>query len=113
MGKKKRHQPFVTVDAGTPSWTGLVGLIPNIVKQVAPSSKNSVAIICGPPVMIKFTMPVIRDLGFSPEDVYLSLEMRMKCGIGKCGRCNIGSKFVCKDGPVFSSKELESMTKEY
>jgi NAD(P)H-flavin reductase len=63
--------------------------------------------------MIKFTMPVIEGLGFSPENVLLSLEMRMKCGIGKCGRCNIGNKFVCKDGPIFTYKELQTMPKEY
>ncbi len=111
--KRKDINLNVTVDAAGPGWNGLVGFVPAITKQVAPSSKDAVAIICGPPVMIKFTMPVIRDLGFSPEDIYLSFEMRMKCGIGKCGRCNIGSKFVCKDGPVFSYKELETMTKEY
>ena len=59
------------------------------------------------------TMPVINELGFHPENVFLSLEMKMKCGIGKCGRCNIGNKFVCKDGPVFAYKELEMMPKEY
>jgi NAD(P)H-flavin reductase len=63
--------------------------------------------------MIKFTMPVIKELGFLPEDVFLSLEMRMKCGIGKCGRCNIGNRFVCKDGPVFAYKEFQMMPKEY
>jgi len=103
----------VTIDVAVPGWTGLVGFVPAVLKQVAPSSDNAIAIVCGPPIMIKFTMPVINELGFSPEDVYLSLEMRMKCGIGKCGRCNIGDKFVCKDGPVFAYKELETMPREY
>jgi NAD(P)H-flavin reductase len=103
----------VTIDAPVPGWTGLVGFVPAIVKQVAPSSDNAIVIVCGPPVMIRFTMPVLKELGFPPEDTLLSLEMRMKCGIGKCGRCNIGEKFVCKDGPVFTYKELETMPKEY
>jgi len=112
-GKRDDINLNVTIDVAVPGWTKLVGFVPAVVKQVAPSSDNAIAIICGPPIMIKFTMPVINELGFSPEDVYLSLEMRMKCGIGKCGRCNIGNKFVCKDGPVFSYKELQTMPKEY
>jgi len=103
----------VTIDKAVPDWTGLVGFVPAVLKEVAPSSKNAIAIVCGPPIMIKFTMPVINELGFAPEDVSLSLEMRMKCGIGKCGRCNIGDKFVCKDGPVFTYKEFQTMPKEY
>jgi len=112
-GKRDDINLNVTIDVAAPGWTKLVGFVPAVVKQVAPSSHNAIAIVCGPPIMIKFTMPVINELGFSPEDVYLSLEMRMKCGIGKCGRCNIGDKFVCKDGPVFSYKELQMMPKEY
>ena len=103
----------VTVDSAVPGWTGLVGFVPAVLKEVAPSSDNAIVVVCGPPIMIKFTMPVINELGFFPKDVFLSLEMRMKCGIGKCGRCNIGNKFVCKDGPVFAYKELETMPKEY
>jgi len=103
----------VTIDLAVPGWTGLVGFVPAVLKEVAPSSDNSIAIVCGPPIMIRFTMPIINELGFAPEDVFLSLEMKMKCGIGKCGRCNIGNKFVCKDGPVFTYKELQTMPKEY
>ena len=112
-GKRNDINLNVTIDRAVPGWTGLVGFVPAVLKEVAPSSDNAIAIVCGPPIMIKFTMPVINELGFSPEDVFLSLEMRMKCGIGKCGRCNIGNKFVCKDGPVFPYKELEMMPKEY
>jgi len=112
-GKRDDINLNVTIDRAVPGWTGLVGFVPAVLKEVAPSSDNAVAIVCGPPIMIKFTMPVINELGFSPEDVFLSLEMRMKCGIGKCGRCNIGNKFVCKDGPVFAYKELGMMPKEY
>ena len=112
-GKRDDINLNVTVDKAVPGWTGRVGFVPTVLKEVAPSSQNAVALVCGPSVMIKFTMPVIDELGFSPEDVLLSLEMRMKCGIGKCGRCNIGDKFVCKDGPIFSYKELQTMPKEY
>ena len=103
----------VTIDRAVLGWTGQVGFVPAVLKEVAPSSHNATLIVCGPPIMIKFTMPVINELGFSPEDVFLSLEMRMKCGIGKCGRCNVGNKFVCKDGPVFAYEELRMMPEEY
>ena len=103
----------VTIDRAVPGWTGLVGFVPTVLKEVAPSSSNAILVVCGPPVMIKFTLPVITELGFAPENIFLSLEMRMKCGIGKCGRCNIGNKFVCQDGPVFAYEELQTKPKEY
>ena len=103
----------VTVDKGDAGWTGREGFVPTVCKEVAPSSENAVTVICGPPIMIRFTLPVFFDLGFSKENIITSLEMRMKCGIGKCGRCNVGSKYVCKDGPVFSLAELDKLTKEY
>jgi sulfhydrogenase subunit gamma (sulfur reductase) len=103
----------VTVDAGDEGWAGLVGYVPTILKEAAPSSENAVAVVCGPPIMIKFSLPVLSDLGFPPDRVINSLEMRMKCGIGKCGRCNIGDKYVCKDGPVFTLEQLQDMPKEY
>jgi sulfhydrogenase subunit gamma (sulfur reductase) len=103
----------VTVDKGDATWKGREGFVPAVCEQVAPSSENAVAVICGPPIMIRFTLPVFFNLGFSKENIYTSLEMRMKCGIGKCGRCNVGSKYVCKDGPVFSLAELDKLTKEY
>jgi sulfhydrogenase subunit gamma (sulfur reductase) len=95
------------------SWPKTEGLVPNVLKQVAPSAANAVALVCGPPVMIRFTHPVLEQLGFKPENVFLSLENRMKCGIGKCGHCNVGSKYVCKDGPVFSYQELLRLPPEY
>ncbi|HOI74312.1 MAG TPA: FAD/NAD(P)-binding protein [Syntrophales bacterium] len=103
----------VTVDKGDAGWKGREGFVPTVCKEVAPSSENAVTVICGPPVMIRFTLPVFFDLGFSKENIITSLEMRMKCGIGKCGRCNVGSKYVCKDGPVFTLAELDKLTKEY
>lgn len=104
---------YVTVDKGDENWNGREGFVPAVTKEVAPSSKDAYAVICGPPIMIKFTLPVMKELGFSSETIINSLEMRMKCGIGKCGRCNIGSKYVCKDGPVFTLAQLEKMPKEF
>ncbi|MDZ4165543.1 MAG: FAD/NAD(P)-binding protein [Smithellaceae bacterium] len=103
----------VTVDKGDETWQGREGFVPTVCREVAPGAENAVAVICGPPVMIRFTLPVFFELGFSKENIITSLEMRMKCGIGKCGRCNVGSKYVCKDGPVFSLAELDKLTKEY
>ncbi|HTZ40450.1 MAG TPA: FAD/NAD(P)-binding protein [Syntrophales bacterium] len=112
-GKRGDIDLNVTVDKGDASWKGREGFVPTVCKEVAPSKENAVTVICGPPIMIRFTLPVFFDLGFSKENIITSLEMRMKCGIGKCGRCNVGSKYVCKDGPVFSLAELDKLTKEY
>ena len=104
---------YITVDKGDENWKGREGFVPAVLEEVAPSSKDALIAVCGPPIMIKFTLPVIKKLGFAPSDTILSLEMRMKCGIGKCGRCNIGSKYVCKDGPVFTLEELDVLPNEY
>ena len=104
---------FVTVDKGDDGWNGREGFVPAVLGEVAPSAKDTLAIVCGPPIMIKFTIPVLNDLGFAKDDIILSLEMRMKCGIGKCGRCNIGKKYVCVDGPVFTCAELDELPDEY
>jgi sulfhydrogenase subunit gamma (sulfur reductase) len=106
---------ITTVDPGgqTPDWKGEIGFVPFVLEKLAPSSVNTVAVLCGPPVMIKFTMPVLKKLGFQDKDIYTTLENRMKCGFGKCGRCNVGKVFVCKDGPVFSYEQILSMPEEY
>jgi NAD(P)H-flavin reductase len=100
-----------TVDPGgeTPDWKGKVGFVPNVLKEAAPSAANTVAVVCGPPIMIKFTLPVLQALGFAMTDVYTTLENRMKCGVGKCGRCNVGPMYVCKDGPVFTAEQLKHL----
>lgn len=103
----------VTVDRGDDAWTGRVGFVPAVLKEVAPAPGGAVAVTCGPPIMIKFVIQNLLELGFAPEQIVTTLEMRMKCGIGKCGRCNIGSKYVCKDGPVFTYAQLGEMPKEY
>jgi sulfhydrogenase subunit gamma (sulfur reductase) len=104
----------ITVDGTTdPDWKYNVGFVPAITEKKITSADNAIAIVCGPPVMIRFTQPVLEKLGFPPERIILSLEMRMKCGIGICGRCNIGDKYVCKDGPVFTLAQLKEIPPEY
>ena len=102
----------LTIDREQEGWDGHVGFVPNYVKELN-FSTDKTAILCGPPIMIKFTLAGLMDLGFKKEQVYTTLEMRMKCGIGKCGRCNVGSKYICKDGPVFRFDELDELPDEY
>lgn len=103
-----------TVDPGgeTPDWKGEIGFVPSVVEKAAPSPENTIAIVCGPPIMIKFTFPVLEKLGFKDDQIYTTLENRMKCGVGKCGRCNVGKLYVCKDGPVFSKEQLNNIPAE-
>ena len=112
---KKRDdiKVVLTIDREEEGWNEKVGFVAPVVKEVAPSSENALAVVCGPPIMIKTTISVLEELNFKDEQILNSLEMRMKCGIGKCGRCNIGSKYVCIDGPVFSLAELKKMPNEY
>ena len=112
-GKRDDIQLHVTVDSANGDWEGRVGLVPAIAKEVSPSAENAYALVCGPPIMIRFTLPVLQELGFSPEKTLTSLEMRMKCGLGMCGHCNIGSKYVCRDGPVFTLAELNQLPPEH
>jgi NAD(P)H-flavin reductase len=94
-------------------WDGEVGMVPNVLREMAPSAEGAYVLVCGPPIMIRFTIPVLQDLGFEKDKIILSLENRMKCGFGKCGRCNIGAKYVCVDGPVFTLDQLEDLPPEY
>jgi sulfhydrogenase subunit gamma (sulfur reductase) len=103
----------VTVDKGDSNWRGREGFVPPLVKEVVYTADNAIALVCGPPIMIKLTIPILSELGFAPDRILNSLEMRMKCGFGKCGRCNIGDKYVCKDGPVFTYAELQKLPQEY
>jgi sulfhydrogenase subunit gamma (sulfur reductase) len=102
----------LTIDREQEGWDGHVGFIPNYVKELSPDIKKTV-LMCGPPVMIKFTLAGLTELGFSKTQIYTTMELRMKCGVGKCGRCNIGAKYVCKDGPVFRFDELGELPDEY
>lgn len=99
---------LLTVDPGgeDAAWTGKIGFVPTVLEEVAPSAANAVAITCGPPIMIRFVLATLTRLGFEPEQIITTLESKMKCGLGKCGRCNIGGSYVCKHGPVYSYREL-------
>jgi len=113
FSKRDDIEVIQTIDSPAEGWKGKVGFAAPVLKQTAPSAQNSYALVCGPPIMIKTCIDVLLELGFAPERVVNSLEMKMKCGIGLCGRCNIGNKYVCKDGPVFTYKELQGLSKEY
>jgi len=104
-----------TVDPGgeTPDWKGDIGFVPTVLEKAAPASENTIAIVCGPPIMLKFTFPVLDKLGFARSNVYTTMENRMKCGPGKVRRCNIGEIYVCKDGPVFTAEQVGRMPAEY
>jgi NAD(P)H-flavin reductase len=107
--KAKNTQLHLTIDCREDNWTCMVGVVPKVLEQIKPACQNSVAVVCGPPIMIKFTMPVLLKLGFCQEAIITTLEMKMKCGLGKCGRCNIGNYYICKDGPVFSLAKLTEL----
>ncbi|MEN3203083.1 MAG: FAD/NAD(P)-binding protein [Atribacterota bacterium] len=112
--KRKDLTLCLTVDEGDTSWSGRVGLVPNVLQEVfTRSCANWVGIVCGPPIMIKFTIKALREMGFEARRIITTLEMKMKCGLGKCGRCNIGPYYVCQDGPVFSYEMLVTMPEEY
>ncbi len=111
--QKKDTQVHTTLDMGNDDWKGRVGVVPKILKELKLKPINTVAFTCGPPIMIKYTLETLEELGFPDEDIITTLEMKMKCGIGKCGRCNIGDKYVCLDGPVFTLKELKDLPQEF
>ncbi|MBE5731932.1 MAG: hydrogenase [Clostridiales bacterium] len=102
----------LTIDRPQPEWDGHVGFVPAFVEELG-FDTNKTAVLCGPPIMIKFTLASLIKLGFDKTQVYTTLELRMKCGVGKCGRCNVGDKYVCKDGPVFRCDQLDELPNEY
>jgi len=105
----------LTVDPGgeDEQWGGEIGFVPSVLEKVDPSPANAMVITCGPPIMIKFVLVSLGKMGFRPDQIITTLEMKMKCGLGKCGRCNIGPAYVCKHGPVFSYEELMALPEEY
>ena len=104
---------YQTIDNPMEGWDKLVGFPHTLIDQIPFDMEKTVAVLCGPPVMIKALSNAFVQLGMSPERIYTTLEMRMTCGVGKCGKCNIGHKYVCIDGPVFSMAELGNMPNEY
>jgi sulfhydrogenase subunit gamma (sulfur reductase) len=103
----------LTVDAGDESWDGRVALIPSVVRELNLSPVNSVAVICGPPIMIHFTLIELKKLGFEDAQIVTTLEGKMKCGLGKCARCNVGDKYVCQDGPVFTMEQISGLLEQF
>ncbi|KPK97791.1 MAG: oxidoreductase [Omnitrophica WOR_2 bacterium SM23_72] len=105
--KMKKVNVVTTVDVGDPKWKGHVGLVTTILKDLPVSLKRAVSVVCGPPIMMKFVTLKLLEIGFKPQDIYLSMEKNMSCGLGKCGHCRLGKFYVCKDGPVFTYEELK------
>jgi sulfhydrogenase subunit gamma (sulfur reductase) len=114
MEKLAKEMPVhLSIDVEEPGWAEFVGFVPQNVTDKKPSPKDAIAVTCGPPIMIKFVIEALKELGFEDEQIYTTVENKMKCGIGKCGRCNIGGHYVCKDGPVYSWAELKRLPQEY
>jgi sulfite reductase subunit B len=111
--KTKDTHLHLTIDCQEDNWTCMVGVVPKILEQLKPTCQDSMVIVCGPPIMIKYTIPVLLKIGFCPEVIITTLEMKMKCGLGKCGRCNIGHLYICKDGPVFSYAQLKGINYDH
>ena len=111
----KDVKTLYTVDPGgeTPEWKGEIGFVPTVLMNMKPKPENTIIVLCGPPIMIKYVLLSLMELGFSQELAYTTLENRMKCGVGKCGRCNVGNQYVCKDGPVFRCSDLKVLPEEF
>ena len=112
MDPKNDMNVHLTIDRAQEGWDGHVAFVPTYVKELG-FDPNKTVLVCGPPIMIKFVLQALMELGFEKTQIYTTMELRMKCGVGKCGRCNIGDKYVCKDGPVFRFDELGELPSEY
>ena len=112
MDPKSEMNVHLTIDRPQDNWDGHVAFVPTYVKELEFTPDRTV-LVCGPPIMIKFVLQALTELGFEKTQIYTTMELRMKCGVGKCGRCNIGDKYVCKDGPVFRFDELGELPAEY
>ena len=110
--QEKATKVHLTIDRAQEGWTGNVGFVPQFLKDLKFTPDKTV-LLCGPPIMIKLCLAALIEMGFAKTQVYTTLEFRMKCGVGKCGRCNVGNKYVCKDGPVFRCDEIDELPDEY
>jgi sulfhydrogenase subunit gamma (sulfur reductase) len=106
---KGKIDVHLTVDEARNGWDGKIGVVPKVASDLALDPRGAVAVICGPPVMIRFGRIALKDLGFKDDQIYTTLEMKMKCGVGLCGRCNVDHRYICKDGPVFRMDEIDSL----
>lgn len=128
--KSSPHAPGISQEAAAEGWLPLhpedpaqppvnpehrryTAFVPQLLQAVRPSPKNCITVLCGPPVMIRLTLQSLHALGFPDGHIYTTLENRMKCGVGKCGRCNIGGVYICKDGPVFTAEQVAHMPPEF
>jgi len=109
LNKLDKFESHRSVDVADESWEGHVGVVTVLLDQISFNLENSVAVVCGPPIMMKFGTIRLLEMGFKDEDIYLSMEKNMSCGLGKCGHCMLGEYFVCKDGPVFTYNEIKHL----
>ena len=108
--KRKDLDLKLTVDKGDSGWKGNVGVVTTILDGVEMDYESGIAIVCGPPIMMKFSTKKLIEMGFKEENIYLSMEKNMSCGIGKCGHCRIGTYYACKDGPVFTYDKIKNFS---
>ncbi len=113
MARDDELSCHLTIDIEEEQWDHNVGFVPQVLLDVKPSPDNTIAVTCGPPIMIRFVLENLKKLGFEDDQIYTTLENRMKCGIGKCGRCNAGNMYVCKDGPVFNYATLKEIPEAF
>lgn len=106
---KKAIDIKISVDRADDGWKGNVGVVTTLLNDFKENLSNFISIVCGPPIMMKFTTYKLIDIGFKPSDIYLSMEKNMSCGLGKCGHCRMGRFYVCKDGPVFTFDKIKDM----
>ncbi len=113
ISSRGRVSCHLSIDLEEEGWEHHVGFVPSLLMEVSPSPENTIAVTCGPPAMIRFVLENLKRLNFADDQIYTTLENRMKCGIGKCGRCNAGPLYVCRDGPVFTYSQLKDIPEAF
>ena len=108
LNRIEHFESYRSVDVADESWEGHVGVVTSLLDKIKFNLENSVVVVCGPPVMMKFGTFKLLELGFEPKNIYLSMEKNMSCGYGKCGHCMLGDTLVCKDGPVYTYEEIKN-----
>lgn len=103
---------YMTVDVTDKNWQGNVGVVTTLFPKTTITAKNSIALVCGPGIMMKFVVKSLKDLKFDDDQIIVSMERMMKCGVGKCGHCGMGAKYICLDGPVFTYKQIVNLPTE-